>query len=336
MASSLSANAWEGCVAAGVSFAACATLYQLSTMFAPAKFPASYASTPAIKASSVGGKDGSVKVEDKGKGKFAVTFQGKTFRVVWDKHRSGPQAGESVALKAVDEKVGGAIILTDGSAFENPEGGKPERAYLWHTTTVALLPTVFVPYFALPGMQELADPLNMVGGSNRNLAIGLGLSLGYMAFDTLIMLVKPKEMTKALGGAFYQQMMWHHGLSILLWPYAFYSERCVNCVAYFMVTEVTNIVLNSRWFMVEHGVTGTLPLLWNLALLVIYTACRIAPIPWIIKMLATNDWSGFGIMHRIATAFCVVPMGLNVFWYYLILRGGYRVLFESKKTDKVE
>ena len=132
---------------------------------------------------------------------------------------------------------------------------EPGKKILWGTTSVAMaIPPFIVPYYAYLGLmefQETQGQLTMVGPSNYNLRFALGFSLGYMAFDTAMMVVFYKPLRKALKPALYDQMMYHHVLSLLLWPYAFYVEKCIVAIGYFLFTESSNFLLNLRFVTVH-------------------------------------------------------------------------------------
>jgi len=313
---------YDGLAMAAASFGVCAGVFVLTSWLSPPLYPTSYASQPRFTQAHLNGKEGAVlTVEQSKSGRFVLLLDRgkKQVRVDGVEWIGTATPGTGLTIQKVDPKLDGTVQLSNGVSFRNPEGGTPERKLLWASTTVALMPTVFVPMFAIPAWLEMPDRYALVGPDNKNLRIAMGLSLGYMAFDTAVMLVWPREMKKALRPAFYQQMMYHHGLSILLWPAACVTHKCCQAVAYFMITELTNVFLNSRWFMKEQGWDNMFTLLWEIGLLIIYTALRIAPVPVLVNVLIQNDWSSFSLIERVASAFCVVPLGLNVFWYYLIM-----------------
>uniref|UniRef100_A0A7S1JAJ2 TLC domain-containing protein n=1 Tax=Eutreptiella gymnastica TaxID=73025 RepID=A0A7S1JAJ2_9EUGL len=114
-------------------------------------------------------------------------------------------------------------------------------------------------------------------------------------------------------------MMYHHVLSIILWPYAFYVDRAVVAVAYFMITESTNLLLNFRWFLAEHEAGGHGILIVNVLTMISYTVVRILPIPWFVWMMFSMDWSQLTAVQKTLSVSLLVPLALNLFWYKLLL-----------------
>eukprot|EP00667_Euglena_gracilis_P018374 EG_transcript_19492 len=212
---------------------------------------------------------------------------------------------------------------------------KPERRILWNTTAVAVYPGLVVPWLALAGSRQFYAEagLTMVGPANRWLWLALGLSLGYMAFDTVMMLWYRGPLRKALRPALYQQLLWHHGLSLLIWPYAFAGERAVLAVAYFLFTEVSNIFLNTRWFMAEMGITGPVLVAVNALLFVTYTLVRIVPVPGVLYALWRSDWAEFSGLQRLVSTTILIPLALNLFWYSLMVKGLRAVLRGGAKAN---
>ena len=126
------------------------------------------------------------------------------------------------------------------------------------------------------------------------------------------------------------QMMAHHLVSVAFWPIAFLDSRCVLPVGYFMSTEVTNIWLNSRWFLGELKLTGTFVTIWNVMFFVSYTLVRVATIPAALWVAYSTDWSTYiastSARDMCLTLFCVVPFMLNLFWYSLILKAAAKLV----------
>jgi len=214
---------------------------------------------------------------------------------------------------------------------------RPERRVLWTTTVVALFPAITVPGFAAAGAWEFyrTHGPSLVGPANPALRVALGLSLGYMLFDTFMMAAFANQLRRALKPALYTQLMWHHLLSLVLWPYAFAAERCVLLVAYFLFTEVTNVPLNLRWLVAERGAEGPLLVAVSGLLFLAYSVVRILPIPVVAAVLIrSDDWVAFTPLQRALSLSCAVPLALNVLWYSLLLRGGAKLLRRRPSTDR--
>ena len=146
------------------------------------------------------------------------------------------------------------------------------------------------------------------------------------------MLVQAGKFIKAMGGAFFAQMVVHHALSILFWPYAFHVDLCVGVVAYYMATEVTNTLLNPRWIIVERGgKSGTLFMAINAAFFLAFVAVRIVPIPVLMQVFLAADWGKLSTLDLALTSLNVIPLALNVFWFKLLIQGAHKTLFAAKK-----
>merc|ERR1712216_997712 len=114
-----------------------------------------------------------------------------------------------------------------------------------------------------------------------------------------------------MNPSLYKQMVVHHILPILAWPLACTSDRVVVLVAYCMVTEVTNIFLNSRWFLGELNIQGPLKLMVDVGFLLSFTVVRILTIPIVIYYSYMTDWSSYiaksDALIIFLTIFAVIP-----------------------------
>ena len=216
------------------------------------------------------------------------------------------------------------------------------KQWLWHTTAAAIFPAVAVPYYAFPGTLALwrakvGVATLLTAPANVQLWKALGFSLAHFTVDGVVLAVKSKQMIEAMRKPLWMQMIAHHALSILLWPKAFLDSVSVFAVGYFMVTEVTNVMLNTRWFLVELKVTGPLKVVWDVVFVVSYTVVRILTIPAALWVAWVTDWSayashasGFDLLLTLAI---LIPFAFNIFWYSLILKG-IRALFRPKEEEK--
>mmetsp|Transcript_81314 Transcript_81314/g.136066 ORF Transcript_81314/g.136066 Transcript_81314/m.136066 type:complete len:129 (+) Transcript_81314:64-450(+) len=128
-------------------------------------------------------------------------------------------------------------------------------------------------------------------------------------------------------------MMYHHVLSLLLWPYAFYVEKCIVAIGYFLFTESSNFLLNLRWHMAEKQYEGPAMMLVQFLFLIMYTAVRVLPIPWFVWLFVKTDFSQFSYFEMLLTLTCVIPLMLNLFWYSLIVKGALKVIRGSGKKE---
>ena len=101
-------------------------------------------------------------------------------------------------------------------------------------------------------------------------------------------------------------------------------------MASFMATEVTNVWLNSRWFLGEMKLTGLFATLWNIMFFVGYTVVRICTIPFAMWVAYQMDWVNYAkqtsARDLCLTLTTLIPFLLNIFWYSLILKAARKVL----------
>lgn len=216
------------------------------------------------------------------------------------------------------------------------------KQWLWHTTAAAIFPAIAVPLFALPGTLALWRDKASVAtllmlSPNDALWKALGFSLAHFTVDGVLLAVKSKTYIQAMRKPLWLQMMAHHVLSVLIWPIAFADSVSVFAVGYFMATEVTNVMLNTRWFLVECSVTGVLKIVWDVLFVVSYTAVRILTIPAAVWVAYATDWAAYAShasgLDLLLTVTILIPFALNIFWWSLILKG-VRALFRPKEEDK--
>jgi hypothetical protein len=162
--------------------------------------------------------------------------------------------------------------------------------------------------------------LALVGPMNAALKTALGISLGYMAFDSLAMLFRHSELRAALSPALFNQMLFHHVGSMTAWTHAASTSKCVLFVAYFMCTEVTNVLMNTRWFLNEHRVAGTLPSFAGFALLPLFFAVRVLPVPLVLRALVMGNYEGYTALEKLYVACVLLPLSLNCFWFALMVK----------------
>ena len=207
-----------------------------------------------------------------------------------------------------------------------PRGYGKDRAKLWHTTVAAIFPAVFAPYYALPGLRVmLREPVSTVLLTPANSYVwrALGVSLAHFTFDFTVMAWWAPDFRSAMRRPLYNQMMFHHFASLLLWPYAMHRQKCVLPVAYFMVTEASNAFLNGRWLCAELQYPN-FRMAFDALFFLSYTLIRVIPCFVMLVFAFLNDWPHYfrqsNLLDLIATAFIFIPFGLNVFWYSIILK----------------
>ncbi|KAJ8613804.1 hypothetical protein CTAYLR_004910 [Chrysophaeum taylorii] len=156
-----------------------------------------------------------------------------------------------------------------------PDQLPKSKAKLWHTTAAAMFPAVVAPFLSASGLYELLRSRSgediLLEPANRLLWRALGISVAHFSFDFMVMAVFCRDFVEAMRRPLYSQMMFHHLASALVWPYAFLQRKCVFPVAYYMISEISNIPLNARWFACELGVNGPRRMLFDASFFVLYT-----------------------------------------------------------------
>jgi hypothetical protein len=107
-----------------------------------------------------------------------------------------------------------------------------EQVQVGHSI-VSIWPAASAPVFALLSMRHMpwhdATTL-MVSPCDTHALRAIGLSCGYMFYDTLYCL-RHKVMRSPL-------LIGHHVLPIIFWPYCALNERALPIVLFFVITEV--------------------------------------------------------------------------------------------------
>jgi len=222
-----------------------------------------------------------------------------------------------------------ASLVFSPRFFPSSYARAPHRAKLWHTTVAALLPAVVAPSLAIPGLVEVLRRRRSVRdllleAPNASLWRATGVAVAHFGFDLAVMVVSPSDFSKAMGPSLFKQMLVHHALSLLAWPYALARGRCVAPVGYYITTELSNIFLNLRWLFVEQNRNGVLRLALDAAFFVSFSLFRVVPVALALYVAAATDWTHYlrasNWLDIALTTLTVIPFGLNLFWYSIIIR----------------
>jgi len=127
--------------------------------------------------------------------------------------------------------------------------------------------------------------------------------------------------------------------SALLWPYAMSRQKCVVPVAYYMVTEASNVFLNLRWLISESGSWPRLRLVFDSVFFFTYTVVRVLPCFFAAYIAAfKTDWPFYlrqsNFMDLVGTFFVAIPFCLNVFWYSIIIKTARKAYGKKAVTQK--
>lgn len=217
---------------------------------------------------------------------------------------------------------------------------EPFEQKIWHTNMVTFFPAFAVTYYAAPAIMNYDGArYDFLHPASLNTLKGCGMSLGYMFWDLMVLLADPADQMKAYGGLSpYILFLFHHTLSLLAWPYAVSAGRCTYFVNYFLVSEVTNVNLSLRWFLMKATSAGEFStayfvngILW----IPLFFIVRVCVIPDLIDQYLNSNWQSLGPIETWAAGLLLpVPVGLNVYWFGLILTTAYNALFGAKEEEK--
>lgn len=209
---------------------------------------------------------------------------------------------------------------------------------IWHTNMDTYFPAFFVTLFALPAILTFdgGDGTKFVHRASLDTVRACGLSLGYMAWDLAVMLEDPKGQQATYGGkkAYYLFIV-HHVFSICIWPYAVLAGRCVYFVNFFLVSEVTNSNMSTRWFLLKCKLEKSAFYVLNgLAWIPLFLGVRVLVIPLMLKAFIFGSWNALSIGEKIV-AFTTLPIPsmLNVYWARMIVRNALKYLVTGKDPE---
>ncbi|KAJ1447938.1 TLC domain-containing protein [Pelagophyceae sp. CCMP2097] len=228
-------------------------------------------------------------------------------------------------------------------SFEND----PKRfgfGHLWHTTVAGVGASIFGPACAFPALLDLARNATasgaLVAAPPAKLWVGLGFSMAHFFLDAAVMLAWRKPFLAAMRKPLYFQMLAHHGLSLLLWPYALASHRVVGFIAYFMCTECSALFLNARWLIVQCSPDGApRPKVVDALFFASFVLTRIVPVPvacYVVWMADTVSYVRDSTSLAVAVTLLTVPIpfALNAFWFNLVLKSARRATSDSASAKK--
>jgi len=193
---------------------------------------------------------------------------------------------------------------------------------------VSFYPAVTAPVLATIALLDtpVFDNATVMDARASNEALhAVGISIGYMLYDTCYML-RHGEVRSPL-------MMGHHILSILVWPYAALRGRALVIVLFFIITEATNVGQHGRGMLMRLGLKHTkLYMVVGISWIVLFFVVRIVPGPYAVYKLVYGNYSSYNMFDFcLMWLTCPLPFLLNTYWFYLLVRG--LIDFLKKKKD---
>ena len=213
---------------------------------------------------------------------------------------------------------------------------------VWHTNMATYFPAFFVTLYALPAVVEFYESgdngREFVREASIDTVRACGLSLGYMVWDLGVMLQDPKGQQVTYGGkkAYYLFVV-HHVFSILIWPYAVLWGRCVFFVNFFLVSEVTNVNMSTRWFLLKCKMEKSSVYLVNgLAWIPLFLGVRVLVIPLMLNAFIFGTWGKLNLVEKIvAFVFLPIPSMLNVYWSKMIVSNAMKYLITGEDPENL-
>ncbi|XP_005095920.1 TLC domain-containing protein 4-B [Aplysia californica] len=156
---------------------------------------------------------------------------------------------------------------------------------------------------------------------------------GYMTSDVIVMSIHYKQ----IGDVFY---VLHHGASI----YAYYYVMTYGVLPYFanyrLVAEFSTPFVNQRWFLTQLGYERTSQVFVTngVAMAVTFFSARIATMPsyWhrVFRVYNTPAFNRLGYIQLCLIIPCLVLDVLNIYWFYKICAGAYKICSMFYVRDK--
>ncbi|CAD7936323.1 unnamed protein product [Amoebophrya sp. A25] len=222
-----------------------------------------------------------------------------------------------------------------------------ERKLLWHTTFVALCQPFYSAYAIWDDVAAVVSWWwqNPMGDwldykPTPGIFYGVGLACGFMAMDTMTLAIWPKTLMKALRRSMFIQMLIHHILSLIFWPYALCTQKGAVPILYFVLTEASNIFVNLRWLLENRPGwdTSSAYYITGISMLFVFFIIRVLPMPWIafhwVRPSSYAHCSTFQTM--IFLLLLPIPLYLNAFWFKLMVKKAIRVITKALVSSEVE
>lgn len=224
----------------------------------------------------------------------------------------------------------------------------------WHSSVCGLVHACILPFFAFTGFAAIghaaADCTAAINITNvpasTNTVIATGMTTGYFFFDFCNLVWNKKKLLASSMKNEYYVMLWHHILSVLIWPYAVASSLHCWWINYFLVTEVTNIGLNVRSILMNFETLRNSSMVLNISIVwvVAFFIIRVLPVPFLVQYYVSMvlpgchlnrhgmlpEWLHYGV----SITSIPIPVILNCYWFSLMIKMAMKKLFPKKKAEK--
>lgn len=235
------------------------------------------------------------------------------------------------------------LRLFFGGFFEVVKSDRPHHALSLAMEVVILVNATLTSglvFFEAYILQSLATSTGSVGfelPARPSLWLATGALIGYMVWHAFMILYHRTLAEQAMGGTMFKTMLVHHGCSIFLFPVSLRTGLGCYFVAMFVQSELTSIPLAFRTFGLRMGVPFTSSLwfqLANIAWLVVWFLVRLQPMPGMWRVLSRANWTDLDWITYTICWFTYVPLAMNLWWTWLIVKGLQKQLCGKRKEPK--
>ena len=175
--------------------------------------------------------------------------------------------------------------------------------------------------------------LDAIWGTSSVISLEFGLAVGYMIGDIVIMLLEPSAL-------FELQYICHHVAVLVGVLSAGATGSCAFFVFHRFMHEISNIFLNFLKFFSFLRVEKKSPLYLAYAIVftVMFFFCRIAIMPWYWNQFYYGFWGDIVqpplFMFYVVSGVGVTLDVMNIYWFYLIVKGLIPVLRKVEGSSK--
>ncbi len=164
-----------------------------------------------------------------------------------------------------------------------------------------------------------------------SLWLATGTLVGYFIWHLCITTYQresvEKAMTETMGSSAYRVVRLYHICGIIFFPVSLRIGIGCYFVAMFIQSEITSVPLAFRTFGLRMGPPFDSSIWCNLATLtwiVSWVVFRLMPIPTMMNVLSTANLSEYDVLTYSMSWLCYVPIIVNVWWTWFIVKGVYK------------